>query len=46
MQQSIVHVALIVREYDEAIEFFTMKLNFEADTNQYSTPMAITKRTA
>lgn len=78
MQQSIVHVALVVREYDEAIEFFTVKLNFElvedrfvpeqnkrwvlvapkngngfalllaraADTNQYSTPMAITKRTA
>jgi catechol 2,3-dioxygenase-like lactoylglutathione lyase family enzyme len=29
MQQSIVHVALLVREYDEAIEFFTVKLNFE-----------------
>ena len=28
MKQSIVHVALVVRDYDEAIEFFTKKLNF------------------
>ena len=28
MRQSIVHVALVVRDYDEAIEFFTKKLNF------------------
>jgi catechol 2,3-dioxygenase-like lactoylglutathione lyase family enzyme len=26
--QSIVHVALVVRDYDEAIQFFTEKLNF------------------
>jgi catechol 2,3-dioxygenase-like lactoylglutathione lyase family enzyme len=26
--QSIVHVALVVRDYDEAIEFYTKKLNF------------------
>jgi len=28
MQQSIAHVALVVRDYDEAIEFFTGKLDF------------------
>lgn len=28
MKQSIAHVALVVRDYDEAIEFFTVKLNF------------------
>ena len=28
MKQSIAHVALVVRDYDEAIEFFTLKLNF------------------
>ena len=28
MNQSIAHVALVVRDYDEAIEFFTVKLNF------------------
>lgn len=28
MKQSIVHVALVVRDYDEAIEFFTEKLSF------------------
>ena len=29
MQRSIVHVALVVRDYDEAIEFFTKVLDFE-----------------
>lgn len=29
MHQSIAHVALIVRDYDEAIAFFTEKLGFE-----------------
>jgi catechol 2,3-dioxygenase-like lactoylglutathione lyase family enzyme len=29
MIQSIVHIALVVRDYDEAIEFYTKKLNFE-----------------
>ncbi|MBJ7883057.1 VOC family protein [Gelidibacter salicanalis] len=29
MKQSIVHIALVVRDYDEAIEFYTKKLNFE-----------------
>src|SRR5260221_6210624 len=28
MRQSIVHVALVVRDYDEAIAFFTQKLRF------------------
>jgi catechol 2,3-dioxygenase-like lactoylglutathione lyase family enzyme len=28
MQQSIIHVALVVRDYDEAIAFYTGKLNF------------------
>ena len=28
MKQSIFHVALVVRDYDEAIEFYTKKLNF------------------
>ncbi len=35
-KQSIVHVALVVRDYDEAIEFFTKKLDFQLveDTDQ------------
>ena len=28
MRQSIAHVSLVVRDYDEAIDFFTTKLNF------------------
>ncbi|WP_017811452.1 MULTISPECIES: VOC family protein [Paenibacillus] len=28
MNQSIVHIALVVHDYDEAIEFYTQKLNF------------------
>lgn len=28
MKQSIVHVALVVRDYDEAIQFYTRKLHF------------------
>jgi catechol 2,3-dioxygenase-like lactoylglutathione lyase family enzyme len=28
MRQSIAHIALVVRDYDEAIRFFTEKLNF------------------
>ena len=28
MKQSVAHVALIVRDYDEAIDFFTNKLHF------------------
>jgi catechol 2,3-dioxygenase-like lactoylglutathione lyase family enzyme len=29
MQQSILHIALVVRDYDEALEFYTTKLDFE-----------------
>lgn len=29
MRQAIVHVALVVRDYDEAIAFYTHKLHFE-----------------
>ncbi|MCJ7717901.1 MAG: VOC family protein [Anaerolineales bacterium] len=29
MKQSIVHVALVVKDYDEAINFYTQKLGFE-----------------
>jgi catechol 2,3-dioxygenase-like lactoylglutathione lyase family enzyme len=28
MKQSLAHVAIVVRDYDEAIEFYTKKLNF------------------
>jgi catechol 2,3-dioxygenase-like lactoylglutathione lyase family enzyme len=28
VKQSIVHIALVVKDYDEAIEFYTRKLNF------------------
>jgi catechol 2,3-dioxygenase-like lactoylglutathione lyase family enzyme len=28
MQQSIIHVAIVVHDYDEAIAFYTQKLNF------------------
>ncbi|MCD4714386.1 MAG: VOC family protein [Clostridiales bacterium] len=36
MVQSIVHIALVVKDYDEAIAFYTQKLNFELleDTHQ------------
>ena len=35
MKQQIVHVALVVREYDEAIEFFTKKLDFRLVEDTY-----------
>jgi catechol 2,3-dioxygenase-like lactoylglutathione lyase family enzyme len=35
MKQSIVHVALVVRDYDEAIAFFTQKLKFELVADEY-----------
>ena len=35
MKQSIVHVALVVRDYDEAIEFYTRKLNFTLVEDTY-----------
>ena len=28
MKQRIAHIALVVRDYDEAIEFYTKKLDF------------------
>ncbi|TPN89038.1 VOC family protein [Aquimarina algicola] len=35
MKQSIVHIALLVKEYDEAIEFYTQKLHFELIEDTY-----------
>jgi len=35
IKQSIVHVALVVRDYDEAIEFYTKKLHFELVEDTY-----------
>ncbi|HEV2707487.1 MAG TPA: VOC family protein [Pyrinomonadaceae bacterium] len=35
MKQSIVHVALLVRDYDEAIEFYTKKLHFTLVEDTY-----------
>lgn len=31
MIQSVVHIALLARDYDEAIDFYTNKLHFELD---------------
>jgi catechol 2,3-dioxygenase-like lactoylglutathione lyase family enzyme len=35
MRQSIVHVALVVRDYDEAIRFYTEKLQFRLVEDSY-----------
>lgn len=35
MKQSIVHIALVVKDYDEAIKFYTEKLNFELVEDSY-----------
>ena len=35
MKQNIVHVALVVRDYDEAIEFYTRKLRFTLVEDTY-----------
>lgn len=35
MRQSIVHIALLVDDYDDAIEFYTKKLNFELIEDTY-----------
>lgn len=35
MRQEIVHIALVVRDYDETIEFYTKKLNFELIEDTY-----------
>ena len=35
MKQSIVHIALVVKDYDEAIEFYTKKLKFTLIEDTY-----------
>jgi catechol 2,3-dioxygenase-like lactoylglutathione lyase family enzyme len=41
MKQSIAHIALVVNDYDEAIKFYTEKLNFDLIED---TPQSETKR--
>ncbi|MBA2733975.1 MAG: VOC family protein, partial [Acidobacteria bacterium] len=41
MKQSIAHIALVVNDYDEAIKFYTEKLNFILVED---TPQSETKR--
>ncbi|MGI8469905.1 MAG: VOC family protein [Pyrinomonadaceae bacterium] len=41
MKQSIAHIALVVEDYDEAIEFYTEKLDFKLIED---TPQSETKR--
>lgn len=35
MIQSVVHIALVVKDYDEAIDFYTKKLNFNLIEDTY-----------
>jgi catechol 2,3-dioxygenase-like lactoylglutathione lyase family enzyme len=35
MKQSIVHIALVVRDYDEALDFYLNRLNFELIEDTY-----------
>ena len=35
MKQSIIHIALVVNDYDEAIDFYTKKLNFTLIEDTY-----------
>jgi len=35
MKQSIVNISLVIRDYDEAIIFFTKKLHFKVIENEY-----------
>ena len=35
MHQSIIHIALVVKDYDEAIEFYTQKLHFKLVEDTY-----------
>ena len=35
MKQSIIHIALVVKDYDEAIEFYTNKLHFTLIEDTY-----------
>ncbi len=41
MPQQIAHLALVVKDYDEAIDFYTQKLNFDLLED---TPLSETKR--
>jgi len=41
MNQQLIHIALVVKDYDEAIKFYTEKLNFELVED---TPQSETKR--
>lgn len=38
MMQAIVYIALVVRDYDEAIEFYTQKLRFTLIEDSYQPP--------
>lgn len=38
MKQHIAHIALVVKDYDEAIEFYTQKLNFRLLEDTQLTP--------
>ena len=35
MKQSIIHIALVVKDYDEAIDFYVNKLKFELVEDTY-----------
>lgn len=35
MKQRIIHIALVVKHYDEAVEFFTAKLGFDLIEDTY-----------
>jgi catechol 2,3-dioxygenase-like lactoylglutathione lyase family enzyme len=35
MKQAIAHIALVVRDYDEALDFYLNKLNFELIEDTY-----------
>lgn len=35
MKQSIIHITLVVRDYDEALEFYTQKLHFTVIEDTY-----------
>ena len=35
MKQSIVHIALVVKDYDDAIDFYTKKLHFTLEEDTY-----------
>ena len=35
MKQSIIHIALVVKDYDEAIKFYTEKMNFDLLEDTY-----------